>query len=110
MKLKEDVSSDLAGYKMRPRSFPAALPYLQLETCTVGTQTCFLPTSILKKKKPVCADHSEALGFDLSSVRDTAARRLVPRPPGCMQAPAGVCREAGHQKLGPIGTVPAQYK
>lgn len=63
-----------------------------------------------KRKKSVRADDSEALGFDLSSVRDTTARRLVSRPPGCRQVPAGVCREAGHQKPGLIGTVPAQYK
>lgn len=63
-----------------------------------------------KRKKSVRADDSEALGFDLSSVRDTTARRLVSRPPGCRQVPAGVCWEAGHQKPGLIGTVPAQYK
>lgn len=52
------------------------------------------------------ADHSEALGFNLSSVRDTAAQRLVSRAPR-LQAGPGRClpgsrsSEAGAERDSP---------
>lgn len=48
---------------------------------------CVFFLDVFKKRKSALADHSEALGFDLSSVRDTTARRLVSRAPRLQAGP-----------------------